>query len=67
VLKEKYLNDLELSIKDRTPIKGTNIDILAVEGGAIISVTGTLAGGEPLALTICSNGTPTVVTVLSVA
>jgi len=62
VLTSKYLENLELSVKDRTPLAGTNIAVLAVEGGAIISVTGTL-GGNPIELTVCSNGTPTVITV----
>jgi len=63
VLTSKYLENLELSVKDRTPLAGTNIAVLAVEGGAIISVTGTLGGGTPIELTVCSNGTPTVITV----
>lgn len=65
VLTAKYLNEIETAIKARTPLKGTNIDIIYLDGGAVISVTGTL-GGEPFPLTICSNGTPSVVTVLTV-
>jgi len=66
VLTSKYLENLELSVKDRTPLAGTNIAVLAVEGGAIISVTGGLAAvaGDPVILTVCSNGQPTVVTVV---
>lgn len=65
VLTSKYLSDLELSVKARTPLKGANIDILYVDGGSIISVTGGLAAaGEPIPLTICSNGVPSVVTVI---
>jgi hypothetical protein len=67
VLTCKYLKDLEASVKGRTPIKGTNIDILYVDGGAIISVTGGTAGGTPIELTVCSNGTPTVITVFGIA
>lgn len=56
---------METSVKGRTPLKGTNIDILYVDGGAIISVTGgTAGGGSPIVLTVCSNGQPTVVTVV---
>jgi len=66
VLTAKYLEELETSVKSRTPLKGANIDILYVDGGSIISVTGTLggAGGDPIVLTVCSNGTPSVVTVV---
>jgi len=66
VLTAKYLEDLENSIRGRTPVAGQNIEIQYLDGSAIISVTGTLGGGagEPFPLTICSNGTPSVVTVL---
>lgn len=66
VLTAKYLEDLEIAVKARTPLKGTNIDILYVDGGSIISVTGGLAAaaGDPVVLTVCSNGQPTVVTVV---
>ncbi|NBV28780.1 hypothetical protein EBS02_07170 [bacterium] len=67
----KYLHALEESIRARTPLKGENIDIVYVDGGAIISSTGgglsSIAGGgtpEPVALTVCSNGTPTTITVV---
>jgi hypothetical protein len=65
VLTAKYLNEIETAIKARTPIKGTNIDIFYLDGGSVISVTGGLAAvGDPVVLTVCSNGTPTVVTVV---
>ena len=67
VLTAKYLENLENAVRGRTPVAGQNIAITYLDGSAVISVTGTLAGGETLALTICSNGTPTVVTVLTVA
>lgn len=66
VLTAKYLADLETSIKARTALNGTNIDILYVDGGSIISVTGSLANTKPIQLTVCSNGTPAKITVLSV-
>lgn len=65
VLTAKYLEELETSVRSRTPLKGANIDILYVDGGSIISVTGTL-GGTPIELTVCSNGTPTVITVFGI-
>ena len=65
VLTAKYLEDLENSVRGRTPVAGQNISVQYLDGSAIISVTGTLGGaGEPFPLTICSNGTPSVVTVL---
>ncbi len=66
VLTAKYLKDLETSVRARTPVAGANIDILYVEGSSIISITGGLAGGggQPIVLTVCSNGTPSVVTVV---
>ena len=68
VLTAKYLEDLENSVRGRTPVAGQNIAVQYLDGSAIISVTGTLGGGagagEPFPLTICSNGTPSVVTVL---
>lgn len=65
VLTAKYLEELEIAVKARTPLNGTNIDILYVDGGSIISVTGGLAAaGGPVVLTVCSNGQPTVVTVV---
>jgi hypothetical protein len=66
VLTTKYLEDLENSVRGRTPVAGQNIAITYLDGSAVISVTGTLGGGEPFPLTICSNGTPSVVTVLTV-
>ena len=69
VLTAKYLEDLENSVRGRTPVAGQNIAVQYLDGSAIISVTGTLGGGvagEPLPITICSNGTPTVVKVLTV-
>lgn len=67
VLTAKYLENLENSVRARTPLKGTNIDILYLDGGAVISVTGGLASvaGDPVVLTVCSNGQPTVVTVVA--
>ena len=57
--------DWENSIRGRTPVAGQNIAVQYLDGSAIISVTGTLGGaGEPFPLIICSNGTPSVVTVL---
>ena len=65
VLTAKYLENLENAVRGRTPVAGQNIAITYLDGSAIISVTGTLGGaGEPFPLTICSNGTPTVVTIL---
>ena len=65
VLTAKYLEDLENSIRGRTPVAGQNIAVQYLDGSAIISVTGTLGGaGEPFPLIICSNGTPSVVKVL---
>lgn len=66
VLTAKYLANLETAVKARTPIKGQNIDIVYLDGGAVISVTGGISGGGgvPVVLTVCSNGTPSVVTVV---
>jgi len=66
VLTAKYLEELETSVRSRTPLKGANIDILYVDGGSIISVTGALGGGVPIELTVCSNGTPSVITVFGI-
>lgn len=65
VLTAKYLNDLELSVKGRTPIAGANINIIYMDGGAIISVSGGIGGGQPIALNVCSNGVPSVITVVA--
>lgn len=65
VLTTKYLNDLELAIKGRTPVAGANINITYIDGASIISVTGGFGGGQPIALNVCSNGVPSVVTVVA--
>lgn len=65
VLTAKYLSDIEVSIKGRTPIAGQNISINYLDGGSIISVTGSFGGASPIVLTVCSNGTPSVVTVMA--
>lgn len=67
VLTVKYLKQMEEAVRGRTPLKGENINILYVDGGAIISVaTGAtgVGGGTPIVLTVCSNGVPSVVTVV---
>lgn len=66
VLKAKYLEDLENSVRGRTPVAGTGIDIIYTDGGANITVC--MLGldlGEQVGLTVCSNGVPTVITVFA--
>jgi hypothetical protein len=70
LITKTYLHDMEAAIKQRTPIAGENIIIKATDGSFVISATGGLnisggAGGfREITLTVCSNGTPTTITVL---
>ena len=72
VITKKYLRDLEGAVRQRTPVAGANIDIKVTDGSFVISsiagVVGAGGGGgggcQEITLTVCSNGTPTTITVL---
>jgi hypothetical protein len=62
LITKTYLHDLEAAVKQRTPVAGANIDIKVTDGSYVISAT---AGGfREITLTVCSNGTPSTITVL---
>lgn len=70
LITKTYLHDLEAAVKQRTPIAGANIDIKVTDGSFVISATagalvgGGVAGFSEITLTVCSNGTPSTITVL---
>ena len=70
LITKTYLHDLEAAVKQRTPIAGANIDIKVTDGSYVISATagaligGGVAGFREITLTVCSNGTPSTITVL---
>jgi hypothetical protein len=71
VISKKYLHDIEAAVKQRTPIAGENITIKVTDGSYVISATaGVNVGGgggvgfREITLTVCSNGTPSKITVL---
>ena len=70
VITKKYLRDVEGAGRQRTPVAGANIDIKVTDGSFVISsiagVVGAGGGGgfQEITLTVCSNGTPTTITVL---
>ena len=66
VLRAKYLEELETSVRARTPIAGTGIEIVYTDGGANIAVCALgVALGNEVGITVCSNGVPTVITVFA--
>jgi hypothetical protein len=70
IITKTYLHDLEAAVKQRTPVAGANIDIKVTDGSYVISATagvnvGVGGGGfREITLTVCSNGTPSTITVL---
>ena len=70
VITKAYLRGLEDAIRQRTPIAGANIDFKITDGGCLISSAVTASGGtggggfSEITLTVCSNGTPSTITVL---
>jgi len=70
LITKTYLHDMETAVNQRTPIAGANIDIKVTDGSYVISATGAgntgvVGGGfSEITLTVCSNGTPTTITVL---
>jgi hypothetical protein len=70
LITKTYLHDLEAAVKQRTPVAGANIDIKVTDGSYVISATagalvgGGVAGFREITLTVCSNGTPSTITVL---
>ena len=70
LITKTYLHDLEAAVKQRTPVAGANIDIKVTDGSFVISATagalvgGGVAGFREITLTVCSNGTPSTITVL---
>ena len=60
VLTSKYLNELEKSIKGRTPRAGANISIQYLEDGSYIG----LSDYDPIAIDICKDGAPSKILVL---
>jgi hypothetical protein len=70
LITKTYLHDLEAAVKQRTPVAGANIDIMVTDGSFVISATagalvgGGVAGFSEITLTVCSNGTPSTITVL---
>ena len=69
VITKKYLRDLEAAVRQRTPVAGANIDIKVTDGSFVISATagagvGVGGGFREITLTVCSNGTPSTITVL---
>jgi hypothetical protein len=75
LITKAYLHDMEAAVKQRTPIAGDNITIKVTDGSYVISATAGVniavaGGGEPdgftvVTLTVCSNGIPATITVLS--
>lgn len=72
LITKTYLHNLEAAVLQRTPIAGANIDIKVTDGSYVISATAGaslgIGGGSGLSeitLTVCSNGTPTTITVLT--
>ena len=65
-LTKDYLQRVEDCIRQRTPIAGPGINIKTAAGCYNISVSTSFGagGGSPIVLTVCSNGQPTVVTVV---
>ena len=69
LITKTYLHDLEAAVRQRTPIAGANIDIKVTDGSFVISATagagvGVGGGFREITLTVCSNGTPSTITVL---
>jgi hypothetical protein len=70
IITKTYLRDLEAAVRQRTPVAGANIDIKVTDGSYVISATagalvgGGVAGFREITLTVCSNGTPSTITVL---
>ena len=70
LITKTYLHDMEAAVKQRTPVAGANIDIRVTDGSFVISATagalvgGGVAGFREITLTVCSNGTPSTITVL---
>lgn len=70
LITKTYLHDMEAAVKQRTPVAGANIDIKVTDGSFVISATagalvgGGVAGFREITLTVCSNGTPSTITVL---
>lgn len=70
LITKTYLHDLEAAVRQRTPVAGANIDIKVTDGSYVISATagalvgGGVAGFREITLTVCSNGTPSTITVL---
>ena len=70
LITKSYLRSLEDAIRQRTPVAGANIDFKVTDGGYSISTSVTAGGGNGVAgfseitLTVCSNGTPSTITVL---
>jgi len=75
LITKTYLHDLEAAVRQRTPVAGANIDIKVTDGSYVISATAgvniAVAGGQvadnftSVTLTVCSNGTPAEIVVLS--
>ena len=69
LITKTYLHDLEAAVRQRTPVAGANIDIKVTDGSFVISATagagvGVGGGFREITLTVCSNGTPSTITVL---
>jgi hypothetical protein len=69
LITKAYLHDMEVAVKQRTPIAGDNIIIKVTDGSYVISATaganvGVGGGFREITLTVCSNGTPGTITVL---
>jgi hypothetical protein len=71
LITKTYLHDLEAAVLQRTPVAGANIDIKVTDGSYVISATAgvnvAIGGGgfREITLTVCSNGTPSTITVLA--
>jgi len=64
-LTKDYLSRIEDSIRQRTPVAGSGINIKVFEGSYNISLAeGAGGGGNSVELTVCSNGTPATIRVL---
>ena len=63
LITKAYLHDIETAVKQRTPIAGENITIKVTDGSYVISASAGVF--REITLTVCSNGTPDTITVLS--
>jgi hypothetical protein len=68
ILTKEFYNKLIRRIECTKPLAGSGISIAQQENGIELSVSGIGGGGfSEITLNVCSNGTPTTITVLGKA